>query len=174
MTDLFYENYDGEMLFDIENLKCDNDSYSFDIKAIYDGQIIGMNVKLPVIIRKSLFKTLKFLKPNGKICFESLGEESDNFIKTIEKLFKAPYKSSGQFTDEAESLDFSVLNRQIYDLDNDKIYIKIFNGEDQSDFDEDEKVNIELNFSFNLSTKRASIIEVREGYSADLVATLMK
>ena len=174
MTDLFYEEYDGEMLFDIENLKCDIDNYTFDIKAVYNGEVIGMNIKLPVIIRKSLFKTIKFVKPGAKLGFTSIGEESDRFVRTIETLFKAPYKSSGEFSEETETLDFSVLNKQMYDLDNDKIYIKIYNGEDQSDFEEDEKVNIELNFSFNFASKRASLVEVRDGYSADLVVTLMK
>ena len=59
-------------------------------------------------------------------------------------------------------------------MDSDKIYLKLFNGEDQSDFDEDEKINLEMNFTFNFGNNRASLIEVRDGYSADLVAVLMK
>lgn len=174
MTDLFYETYDGEMLFDIESLEKANDKYSFVIKSNYNGTVIGLKIEIPVIVRKTLFKTVKFLRPNGKIDFSSIGEPSDAFIKTIEELFKPQYSSSGAFSEETESLDFSVLNREMYDLDNDKLYIKIFNGEDQSDFEEDEKINIELNFSFNFATKRASLVEVRDGFSADLVATLMK
>ena len=40
-------------------------------------------------------------------------------------------------------------------------------------FEEDEKINLEMQFSFNLSSKRATLSEVREGYSADLIAILM-
>ena len=38
----------------------------------------------------------------------------------------------------------------------------------------DEKINLEMNFTFNFGNNRASLIEVRDGYSADLVAVLMK
>ena len=62
MTDLFYENYDGEMLFDISDLECSNTEYSFVIKSIYKEREIGMRISVPVIIRKSLFKTIKFIK----------------------------------------------------------------------------------------------------------------
>ena len=174
MTELYYEKYEGEMFFDIENCNFGSEEYTFDLKADRNGETVGVQVSVPVMVRRSLFKTLKFVKPGGQVKFSSLGEESDRLICTLEELFKPPFKSSKKFSEQTETLDFSVLNKEMYELDSDKIYLKLFNGEDQSDFDEDEKINIELNFSFNFASKRASIIEVREGYSADLVAVLMK
>ena len=38
MTDLFYDNYDGEMFFDISDLEKDSEQYSFTIKAEYEGK----------------------------------------------------------------------------------------------------------------------------------------
>ena len=31
MTELYYENYDGEMFFDIDSLEFSNNEYTFDI-----------------------------------------------------------------------------------------------------------------------------------------------
>ncbi len=174
MTDLFYENYDGEMFFDISEVECTSDEYSFVISALYNEKTVAAKVRIPVLIRRSLFKTVKLINYNSKLVFESVGENSDNFVCALEDLLKPPYKSTKKFTDEPEPTDFTVLNRQLYDLDTDKIYLKIYNGDDQSDYEEDEKINLEMNFSFNLQTKKASLIETRDGYSADLIAIIMK
>lgn len=174
MTELYYEKYEGEMFFDIENCNFGSEEYSFELRAEHNGQTVAVKVAVPVVVRRSLFKTIKFVKPSGQIKFSSVGEESDRFICALEQLYKPPFRSSKKFSEQTETLDFSVLNREMYELDSDKIYLKLFNDEDQSDFDEDEKINIELNFSFNFASKRASLIEVRDGYSADIVAVLMK
>ena len=176
MTDLFYENYDGEMLFDISDVEKDFDGISFVIKANYNDLVVGAKVFIPLITRKALFKTVTFLKPDAQLCLSSIGDESDNFIVCLEELLKPKFKSTKKFTDQPEGIDFAVLNSNVYDvnLDADKVYLKLYNAEDQSEYDEDERIDLEMNFSFNLSTKRASLIEVRDGYSADLVAILMK
>ncbi len=174
MTDLFYEQYDGEMLFDIESCEKTADRYTMVLKAQYNNEIVGFQISIPVIIRKSLFKVIKFVTPSSQVEMASIGEESDRFICALENLLKPVFQSTKKFSEQTETLDFSVLNREMYDVDADKIYLKLYNGEDQSDFEEDEKINIEMNFSFNLSTKRASLVEVRDGYSADLVAVLMR
>lgn len=174
MTELFYDKYQGEMFFDIENVEKSNNEYSFDIKAVYNGAVVGARICVPVLIRKSLFKTFKFVKINDRISITSIGQESDALICALEDLLKPEYRSTKRFSEEPDDIDFSVINKEVYDLDNDKIYLRLFNGEDQSDFDDDEKINLEMHFTFNLSSKRASLIEVREGYSADLIAILMK
>lgn len=174
MTDLFYDKYEGEMFFDIEDIEKGSEEYSFTIKAEYDGRVVGARVSVPVIIKRSLFKTFKFIKNNSQLKIMSIGEQSDAFICALEDLLKPSYRSTKRFSEQPDAVDFSVLNREIYDIDTDKIYLKIFNGEDQSDFEEDEKINLEMNFTFNFSSKRASLIEVRDGYSADLIAVLMK
>ena len=174
MTELFYDKYEGEMFFDIDEIEKNADEYSFVIKADYKGKTVGARVSVPVLVRKSLFKTYKFVKTNEQILFTSIGSESDDFICALEELLKPPYKSSKHFSEEPDSIDYAVLNREVYDLDNDKIYLRLFNAEDQSDYEEDEKINLEMHFTFNLSSKRASLIEVRDGYSADIIAILMK
>ena len=176
MIDLFYDNYEGEMLFDISNVEKDIDGISFIFKSNYNDSVVGAKVFIPTITRKAFFKTLTFLKPDAQLCFSSIGEESDNLIVCLEQLLKPKFKSSKKFTDQPEGIDYTVLNGNLYDinLDSDKIYLKLYNAEDQSEYDEDERIDLEMNFSFNLSTKRASLVEVRDGYSADLVAILMK
>ncbi len=174
MIDLFINKYEGEMLFNIEDVSHTSDLYTFIIKANYNGNTVGAKVELPVIIRKSLFKTIKLIKNNSQIRFTSIGEESDALICALEDLLKPPYKSTKRFSEEPEGIDFTVLNREMYELDNDKIYIRLYNGEDQSDFEEDEKINLEMQFSFNFASKRASLSEVRDGFSADIIAILMK
>jgi len=174
MVDLFYDNYDGEMFFDISDIESGETEYAFTLKANYNDKTVGVRVILPIIVRRSLFKTVKLVKNNSKLIFESIGEESDNFVCALEDLLKPAYKSTRKFTDEPEGIDFSVLNRQLYEFDSDKIYLKLFNGDDQSDLEEDEKINLEMNFSFNFQTKKASLVEIKDGYSADLVAIVMK
>ena len=174
MTELFYDKYEGEMFFDIENIETDSNKYKLTLSALYNGETVGFEISIPVVIRKSLFKTFKLVMPSGQVELSSSGENSDRFVCAIETLLKPAYKSTKKFSEQIETLDFSILNKELYDLDNDKIYLKIYNAEDQSDFEEDEKINLEMNFSFNLNTKRASLYEIRDGYSADLVAVLMR
>lgn len=174
MTELIYEKYDGEMFFDISDIEIDEDNLSFIIKSMYNDKTVGTKVTIPVIFRRSIFKTVKLVKNSSQLCLSSIGEESDALVVAFEELFKPEFRSSKKFTDEPEGIDFSVLNKELYDFDTDKIYLKLYNADDQSDYDEDEKINLELNFSFNLKTKKASIVEVREGYSADLIAIIMK
>lgn len=174
MTDLFFDKYDGEMFFDISDIEFGTEEYSFTISAQYNDKTVGTRVVLPVIIRRSLFKTIKLVKNNSKITFLSIGEESDNFVCALEQLLKPPFRSTKRFTDEPEGIDFSVLNNQMYELDSDKVYLKLYNGDDQTDLEEDEKINLEMNFTFNLNTKKASLVEVKDGYSSDLVAIFMK
>lgn len=174
MTELFYDVYDGEMVFDIVDCQKSSDEYVLTLKSKYNNETVGFEVYLPIINRKSLFKTVTFVKPNDQIKFVSIGKPSDRFVCALEELLKPVYQSSKAFSEETEYLDYSVINREMYDINSDKIYLKVYNGEDQSDLDEDERINVEMNFSFNLGTNRASLIEVRDGYSADLVAVLMK
>ena len=174
MTELFYDKYDGEMFFDVSEVEKSTDSYSFVIKALYKGNTVGARVEIPIVTRRSLFKTMKFIRPDSQLAFRSIGNESDALICALEELLKPEYRSSRRFSDQPDPIDFSVLNRELYDIDSDKIYLKLFNAEDQSDFDEDEKINLEMNFTFNLSSNRASLIEVRDGYSADIIAILMQ
>ena len=174
MTELFYDKYDGEMLFDIVDCIKENDEYTFVLKSVYKGEQVGFQLSVPIVNRRSLFKSFKFVLPSGQMKFSTIGEESDRFICALEELLKPVYKSTRKFTEEIETADFTVINSQLYDIDSDKVYIKIYNGEDQSGLDEDEKINLEMNFAFSLGSNRASLIEVRDGYSADLVAVLMK
>ena len=174
MTELFFEKYDGEMFFDISDIEIDNENLNFVIKADCSGKTVGAKVTIPIIVRRSLFKAVKLVKNSAQLCLSSIGEESDSLVVAFEQLFKPEFKSSKKFTDEPEGIDYSVLNKELYDFDTDKIYLKLYNADDQSDYEEDEKINLELNFSFNLKSKKASIVEVREGYSADLIAIIMK
>ena len=174
MIDLYLEKYNGEMFFDISDIESDNEYLSFVFKATYNNKVIGAKITIPVVIKRSFFKGTKLLRDSGSLTISSIGEESDNFICALEELFKPDYKSTRKFTYEPEPIDYVVLNRGLYEFAEDKIYIKLCNNDDQSDFEEDEKINLELNFSFNLSTNRASLVEVKDGYSADLIAILMK
>ncbi len=174
MTELFNEKYNGEMFFDISDVDCNQEECSFNITASYGEKVVGARIVIPIIVRRSLFKTIKLVKNNAKLYLESIGQESDNLVCALEELLKPQYKSTKRFTDEPEGIDFSVLNRQLYEFDSDKVYLKLYNGDDQSDLEEDEKINLEMNFSFNLQGKKASLVEVKDGFSADLVAIIMK
>lgn len=174
MIDLYLNKYDGEMFFDISDVEYESDRVSFVIKANYNDKTVGAQVEIPLISRRSFFKSFTLIKNPGQLYISSIGEESDNLICALEELFKPSYKSSRKFAEDSEGIDFAILNRELYELNTDKIYLKLYEAEDQSDFDDDEKINLELNFTFNFSTNRASLIEVRDGYSADLIAILMK
>ncbi len=174
MTDLFFDNYSGEMFFDIDDIEQGDGKCSFTFKAEYDGKTVGARFEIPLTVKRSLFKTIKYVPPRGQAKITSIGEESDNLICAFEALLKPSYKSSRRFSETPDAVDYAILNREVYEFDSDKIYLKLYNGEDQSDFDEDEKINLEMQFTFNLATKRASLSETRDGYSADIIAVLMK
>ncbi len=169
------EEYDGELRFSIIDSTITDDGCCITLGAKDGDELIGCKVTVPLITRKLLFKTFRLIPPQGAVKFESIGEKSDRMIQTLVKYYQPAYEASEFFTDEAVSVDYVLRNQGSYDLEQDKIYLKLFYDEEQDEgLPADERVHLNMNFSFNLKREVAGFIETKEGYCADLITFLMK
>ncbi len=169
------EEYDGELHFSIIDYAIEPDACVMTLGAQDGDELIGFKISVPVMSKRFAFKMFQFIMPSGTVKISSIGEKSDRLINTLVKYLQPEYEASEGFTDEVVEIDYKLRNQGSYDLNQDKIYLKLFYDEEQDeDLPKSERVHLNMNFAFNLSRESASLIETEEGYSADLIAFLMK
>lgn len=169
------EEYDGELRFSIIESEVENNSCSITIGAKDGEDLVGMKVIIPLLTRRLGFKLMRLIPPSGTLKMESIGTKSDRLIATLAKYFQPSYDPGEEFTSDDVAIDYTVRNQGMYDIENDKIYLKLYYDEEQDEgVPEEERVHLDMNFSFNLNRESASLIETKEGYSADLISFLMK
>ena len=172
---LIDEEYDGELRFSIIESEISADACVLTLGA-YDGEeLVGFKVSVPVMTKKMLFKTFQFIHPNGVVTFSTIGKKSDRLISSLKKYFNPAYEPTDGFSNEAVEIDYKLRNQGTYDLKQDKLYLRLFYDEEQdADLPKNERIHLSMDFAFNLSREMASLIEVKEGYAADLISFLMK
>ena len=169
------EEYDGELRFSIIDYSIEPDACVMTLGALDGEELIGFKVTIPMMTKRLAFKLFQFIMPSGQVKFSSIGEKSDRFIQTLVKYFHPNYEASDGFSEDEVEIDYKLRNQAGYDLNQDKIFLKLFYDEEQDeDLPKNERIHLDMNFTFNLSRESASLIETQEGYSADLVALLMK
>ncbi len=169
------DEYDGELRFSITDSVVESDSITMTLGAKDGDELIGMKVIVPLITRRMLFKSISLIPPNGSVKIKSIGEKSDRLIQTLVKYYEPAYPCSDEFTKDEVVIDYTLRNQGVYDIHQDKIYLKFYYDEEQDeDLPKDERVHLNMNFSFNLSRETAGLVETKEGYSADLLTFLMK
>lgn len=169
------EEYDGELRFSITESVVENNFCSITIGAKDGEELVGMKVIVPLLTRRMGFKFIRLIPPNGTLKMCSIGEKSDRLIQSLKKYFQPEYEPSDGFTADDVAIDYTVRNQGMYDIDQDKIYLKLYYDEEQDEgLPAEERVHLDMNFSFNLNRESASLIETKEGYSADLISFLMK
>lgn len=169
------EEFDGELRFSIINKEITSDSCVLTLGAQDEDSIVGFKIEIPIVSRRFGFKLIQLVRPSGVVSISTIGEKSDLLINTLVKYFHPSYSVGEGFTDDVVEIDYSLQNKGAYDLNLDKIYLKLFYDEEQDeDLPKDERIHLNLTFSFNLSREIASLVENKKGYSADLVAFLMK
>ncbi len=168
------EEYDGELRFSIIEQNVTADCCTLVLGAKDEEELIGFKIEIPVITRRVGFRFAQFIAPSGVVTFSSIGEKSDKFIGTLVKYFKPSYDVAPAFSEEAVEIDY-IFRNQNANMRTDKIYLRLIYDEEQNEgLPKEERVHLKLNFSFNLSRELAGLAEVEKGYSADLVAFLMK
>lgn len=172
---LVEEEYDGELRFSIIDKAVTADACVLTLGA-YDGEdLVGFKISIPLMTKKLLFKVFQFIQPSGTVVISTIGEKSDRLIPALQKYFNPSYEPSDGFTNDLVEIDFALRNQGAYDLNQDKIYLRLFYDEEQdADLPKNERIHLNMNFAFNLSRESASLIETKEGYSADLISFLMK
>lgn len=169
------EEYDGELHFSVTESVIEKDACTLTLGAKDGEELVGMKVVIPLLTRRFGFKSVTLIPPAGVVKFYSLGEKSNRLIKTLETYFQPAYEASDEFTDDEVAIDYNLRNQGLYDINNDKIYLKLYYDADQDEgIPDEERIHLDMNFSFNLSRDMASLIETKEGYSADLISFLMK
>jgi hypothetical protein len=169
------EEYDGELRFSIIESNVTPGSCVLTLGAQDGEEIVGFKIEIPIISKRLGFKSFQMIYPSGTVKFSSIGEKSDRLIATLVKYFQPAYEASEGFSEDVVEIDYALCNKGAYDLNQDKIFLKLYYDEEQDeDLPKEERVHLNMNFSFNLSREVASLIETKEGYTADLIAFLMK
>ncbi len=169
------EEYDGELRFSIIESELTPSACILTLGAKDGDELIGFKIEIPALCKRLGFKLFQMLYPSGTVKISSIGEKSDRFLATLVKYFQPSYPVSEEFTDETVEIEYALKNQGPYDLNQDKIYLKLYYDEEQDeDLPKNERIHLNMSFSFNLNRELASLVETKEGYSADLVAFLMK
>ena len=167
--------FDGELCFSIVESDITADCCTMTLGAQDEGAIVGFKVEIPIITKKMAFRAYQMICPAGKMKFSSIGEKSDAFVRTFKKFFTPSYEVSDGFTSGPVEVDYVLQNKGAYDLNQDKMYLRMFYDETQDeDLPKNERVHFNMTFSFNLSRETASIIERETGYSADFLCYIME
>ena len=178
MINLIGENYDGELSFDISDVQTKDNQFEFIIQAEYKEKTVGAKVKVPYEKKRALFKSFTMIDQARPLEFCSIGDESDRLIVALNEILCPDFPSSKKFSEQPAIVDFFIINTSIYDPLTDKVYLRIFYNDEETDIEGDtdstEKVRLEMNFSFNIQRKKAALIESKKDYSADLVTILMQ
>ena len=169
------EEYDGELRFSIIESELTANACVLTLGAKDGEDLVGFKIEIPALIKRFGFKLFQLLYPSGTVKISSIGEKSDRLIATLFKYYQPAYEVSDGFTADVVEIDYALQNQGTYDLSQDKIFLKLYYDEEQDeDLPKNERIHLNMNFSFNLSRETASLIETKEGYTADLLAFLMK
>ncbi len=171
---LFEGQYDGELCFEIENTVIDDETITMDLVAEYQSKTVGLQVVVPILSKRVLFKN--FLLPNTakpmKFC--SNGECSDRFVTVLDKLWKPDFIVEGKFDPNPVEIEYAILNKDMVDLMNEKIYTRVYAQIDMETGDPFDNFNLEIGFNFNLNRKRASFVERKREMRNDFLAMLVE
>lgn len=171
---LFEELYDGELNFEIENEVIEAETITMDLSAEHEGEKVGFQVVFPIRTSRMMFKTTVMPSPTQPILIKSLGECSDRFVALLDKLWAPDFEVSGKFEEDAIEIEYSILNRDIFDCTKDKTYTRLYAQIDMETGDDYDNINMELGFNFNLSRRRASLVETKRAMRNDFLALIMK
>jgi len=171
---LFEEIYDGELNFEIENEVIGTEEITMDLLAEHEGKRVGFQVVVPIQARRMMFKSMVMPNVSAPIVFRSLGECSDIFVSPKDRLWSPDFEVEGKFEDCDVEIEFSVLNKEIFDVMKDKTYTRLYAQIDMETGDEYDNINMELGFNFNVERKRASLIETKRTMRNDFLALIMK
>lgn len=138
-------------------------------KAEYKGQVVGIRIYIleglePGIVGDGLDNT-KFVREAVKI--ESIGEESNNFIKTVSKLYGQ--KESQSFSSELLVYTIFPLNEAKANLENGRFKFKLF-------FDDNDEKGLysEIYLNPNFPNGTIELNEKDEDYRENIIKSMTK
>ncbi len=170
---LFENEYDGELNFEITDKQVTEEKITMDLSAEYNGQTVGLQVSVPLLRRKMLFKSATFLKAGSPVILSSLGEQSDRFLQALDEIWNPDFEVEHAFSEEPVELEYSLLNKDLYDCLTEKNYLKLFADIDLETGDDFDNINMEIGFNFNLGRNRASFVEKKKELRDDFAALIM-
>ncbi len=170
---LFEEIYDGELCFEIADYTVEADFITMDLVAEYEGKEVGFQVRMPVQTKKMLFKSMILPDTSRGMEFISSGERSDRFIAALDTIWTPDFEVEGKFEANVVELDYSILNKELFECTKDKTYTRLYAEIDMETGDPFDNINTEILFNFNLSRKRASLIEGKRALRNDFLAMIM-
>ena len=170
---LYEDIYDGELNFEIADFEIGTEEISMDLLSEYNGESVGVRVKMPIQQKRMLFKSFVFPDANRPMVFSSLGEQSDRLIAALDSIWNPDFEVDGGFDPNGAELDYAILNKELFDCTSEKTYTRLYYQLDMETGDAFDNFNLEIGFNFNLGRKRASIVERKRETRNDLIALLM-
>ena len=127
------EEYDGELRFSIIESVIGPQACVLTLGG-YDGdELVGFKIEIPLMTKRLAFKTYQFILPSGVVKCSSIGDKSDRLIGTLAKYFQPAYEPSEGFTEDPVEIDYTLRNQGSYDINQDKIYLKLYYDEEQDE-----------------------------------------
>ncbi len=130
-----------DLVLKIQNLKSDDNFYYFDMRASFEGKIIGASAR----IIKNISPGIQIIDDNPSIVsnnvydkglvISSIGEESDDLVFAIAKSYNIKLKSYKMIQSESYTVLHTNINK--VDIAKEKIKLKIF-GRDNNTLYSDE------------------------------------
>ncbi len=170
---LFEEIYDGELNFEIVSSEIGDDGIVMDLSAEYEGESVGLRVKMPIQQKKMIFKSFIFPDASRPMEFYSLGEQSDRLIKALDAIWHPDFEVEGKFDPNGAEIEYAILNKEFFDCTKEKTYTRLYYQLDLETGDSFDNYNLEIGFNFNLGRSRASFVERKRELRNDLIALLM-
>lgn len=170
---LFEGTYDGELNFEIISSEIGADGIVMELFAEYEGEDVGLQVKMPIQQKKMLFKNFIFPDASRPMEFHSSGENSDRLIKALDKIWHPDFEVEGKFEPNGAEIEYAILNKELFDCTKEKTYTRLYYQLDLETGDAFDNINLEIGFNYNLGRNRASFVERKRETRNDLIAILM-
>lgn len=151
-----------DILLTIRNYSVSTTSHIYTVQGRYKNQVVGLRVEIKNGIEAGISETGEInpiaVVANG-VCISSLGQESDEFVKALSKLYRLP--SRKQFTSHPINLTVFSLNTINADLGKAELYkFKLFIEENSDSLYAEVYLNIDLtNNTLELAEKDMSYRE---------------
>ena len=155
-----------DLVFDITECNDKRDSFEITAKGSYEDRIVGFNVDITKDLKKSFedgeIISDVFVKDGA--CFKSIGEESDNFVQALAKLYKVSNQADIKFSEKPLCFTIICLTENEVDLNNNYEKNKIF-------FDEENKLSLyaEIYLNLDLKNKKIELFEKDSEYRENIV-----
>lgn len=161
-----------DCVLEIQNLRSDDQHYHFHMAASFDGEPVGVNVRVVKGVKAGFDANMELNREHvyyEGVMFSRSGPESDRLLAALTQLYEM--EATNERMKKAESFTAIALHKDDIDMERQAVKIKIF-GNDQDSDDEDEDDYYESFFNLDLPNGLVFWNEKDQDYREPLVRSL--